>query len=83
MQAHIFARFPTTTGRSTSQKWAESEPQDLQMPHMNNLDLDFLPEMMKYHSALLKSYSNKMAPEYKIWRACGLVWCELESYSIA
>ena len=45
-------------------KW---EPQDPQMPHMNNLDLAFFPKMMRRHSALLKFYFKKMAPADEIW----------------
>ena len=37
----------------------------------------------KRHSALLKSYSNIMAPVDEIWRAYESVWRELDSASIA
>ena len=59
------------------------EPQALQMPHMNNPDIDVFPAMAKCHSALLKSYSNKMAPADEIWQACKSVWRELDSVLIA
>ena len=57
-------------------KW---EPQAPQMPHMKNLDIAVFPAMPKRHSALLKSYSNKMTPADDIWRECDSVWHELES----
>ena len=50
------------------------EPQALQMPHMNNPDIDVFPAMAKCHSALLKSYSNKMAHADEIFQACESGW---------
>lgn len=59
------------------------EPQAPQMPHLNNLDLAVFPMMSKRHSALLKNYSNKMAPAGEIWRAAESVWSTMESAAIA
>ena len=53
--------------------------QDPQMPHTNNLELAVFPEILKSHSALLKSYSNTMASADEIWQVCESVWRELDS----
>jgi hypothetical protein len=59
------------------------EPQAPQMPHMNNLDLAVFPKMSKDHGALLKNYSNKMAPPEEIWKTAEACWSNLDSASIA
>ena len=53
------------------------------MPQMKNIDVNVFPAMSKRHSALLKSYSYRMAPADEIWRACEPAWCELDSALIA
>ena len=60
-------------------KW---EPKAPQMPHMNNIDLDILPAMPKRHIALIKAYSNKMAPADEIWQACNSVQRDIDYVSI-
>ena len=43
------------------------EPQDAQMPHMNNIDLAVFPEMLKRHCDMHRDYSTSVAPPDRIW----------------
>ena len=61
-------------------KW---EPQAVQMPHMNNLDLSVFLMMSKRHSALLKMYSSIQAPPDEIWHTAEQVWMNMGSAEIA
>jgi hypothetical protein len=61
-------------------KW---EPQVVQMPHMNNLDLAIFPMMSKHHSALWKMYSSVQAPSEEIWHTAEQVWMTMGSAEIA
>jgi hypothetical protein len=65
---------------SKTWKW---EPQALQMPHLNNLDLAVFPMMSKHHSALLQNYLIVQAPTDEIWRTAEQVWMDLGSAEIA
>jgi hypothetical protein len=65
---------------SKTWKW---EPQALQMPHLNNLDLAIFRMMSKRHSALLQNYSIIQAPTDEIWCTAEQVWMDLGSAEIA
>lgn len=59
------------------------EPQAAQMPYSNNCDLAVFPTMSRDHGALLKTYSNTVAPPEEIWRTAQRVWEDLPSAKIA
>ena len=74
---HIHSAFFNFETSTCSEKGWYWEPQDLQMPHMNNLDLAVFPAMLKSYSTLLTRYSSKMAPAEEIWEAALSVWVNL------
>ena len=59
------------------------EPQALQMPYVNNLDLMVFPAMSKQHSMLLSNHSNTVAKHDVIYRTTLDVWNSLDHSVIA
>ena len=59
------------------------EPQALQMPYVNNLDLMVFPAMSKQHSMLLSNHSNTVAKHDVIYRTALDVWNSLDHSVIA
>ena len=76
----VYLNFVNTYCNNNDMKW---EPQAPQMPHSNNLDLVVFPIMLKHHSTMLKSYTNRVAPKDEIWKAAEQVWKNLPSATIA
>ena len=60
------------------------EPQALQMPHMNNLDLSVFPMMSRRHTQMARDRGGlHVLKEDEIWEATELVWKELPNSKIA
>ena len=59
------------------------EPQALQMPYVNNLDLMVFPAMSKQYSALLSNHSNTVAKRDIIYQTTLDVWNSLDHSVIA